>query len=122
MYLTCSVFIIYCGAGRRNFASKLFVIVNHLLSASDVKPKSEKDRLKEILPALCRPNDPEPKVRLATHNNSNLSPNCCFGEASKSNILPFEVVTGRDAPIHVFPYPIRSNIFNLSISQCFLNA
>lgn len=36
---------------------------NHLLAASDdIKPKSEKERLKEILPALCRPDDPEPKV------------------------------------------------------------
>lgn len=43
--------------------SELFVIDNYLLPAyDDVKPKSEKDRLKEILPALCRADDPEPKV------------------------------------------------------------
>lgn len=33
-------------------------------AASDVsvKPKSEKDKLKELFPALCKPNDPSPKV------------------------------------------------------------
>uniref|UniRef100_A0A3Q1APG6 ATP-dependent RNA helicase DHX8 n=2 Tax=Amphiprion ocellaris TaxID=80972 RepID=A0A3Q1APG6_AMPOC len=29
--------------------------------ASEPKPKSEKDKLKEMFPALCRPNDPTPK-------------------------------------------------------------
>ncbi|XP_022075654.2 LOW QUALITY PROTEIN: ATP-dependent RNA helicase DHX8 [Acanthochromis polyacanthus] len=29
--------------------------------ASELKPKSEKDKLKEMFPALCRPNDPAPK-------------------------------------------------------------
>lgn len=34
-------------------------------SASEalVKPKTEKERLKELFPALCRPNDPVPNVR-----------------------------------------------------------
>jgi hypothetical protein len=29
-----------------------------------VKQKSEKDKLKELFPALCRPDDPAPKVSL----------------------------------------------------------
>eukprot|EP00064_Thunnus_orientalis_P015776 superscaffoldBa00002991_g15835 len=35
-----------------------------LASEALVKPKTEKDRLKELFPALCRPNDPAPKKLL----------------------------------------------------------
>uniref|UniRef100_H2M8Z8 ATP-dependent RNA helicase DHX8 n=1 Tax=Oryzias latipes TaxID=8090 RepID=H2M8Z8_ORYLA len=34
------------------------------VSEASVKPKSEKDRLKEMFPALCRPDDPVPKQHL----------------------------------------------------------
>lgn len=60
IYLLCIVVVLSL---LYKTVSELFVIDNNLLPASDdVKPKSEKDRLKEILPALCRPDDPEPKV------------------------------------------------------------
>lgn len=97
----------YCGACRtltKDFASKVSVIVNHLLLASDVKPKSEKDRLKEILPALCRPNDPEPKVCLLTTCSVVCKINITMQtfHLTVGFYLPFQIVIGSDAAIHVF--------------------
>uniref|UniRef100_A0AAQ5ZUV1 ATP-dependent RNA helicase DHX8 n=1 Tax=Amphiprion ocellaris TaxID=80972 RepID=A0AAQ5ZUV1_AMPOC len=45
------------------------------------KPKSEKDKLKEMFPALCRPNDPTPKVR--GFNTSFISGFCLTFNAAK---------------------------------------
>lgn len=50
-------FIIHFSLGNNEMMNCPFLVSNDV-----VKPKTEKEKMKELFPALCRANDPAPKV------------------------------------------------------------